>query len=177
MRRVVIGHDAAGKAVFTSDGEPPVQVVHAGGGLQIAKLWGTEGVPTLPAATADPTLQPHPYFPGPGGTRFVVVHFPPAAASEQALARGVDIDQATRNFLDQLPGLGELMEPDHPGMHASHSVDYGIVLAGEIDLELDDGLKKRLRAGDCYILNGGRHAWHNPGTETCTLAVVVVGAT
>jgi mannose-6-phosphate isomerase-like protein (cupin superfamily) len=176
MRRLVTGHTAAGKAVFTSDGAPPFQVAHEGGGLQIAKLWGTEDVPTLPGPSGDPTLQPHKFFPGPGGTRFLVVHIPPASAAEQALARGVDMNQATQKLLDSLPDLGEVMEADHPGMHTSHTIDYGIILAGEVDLELDDGVKKRLKAGDFYIQNGTRHAWNNPGTETCVLVAVVVGA-
>ena len=176
MRRLVTGHTPTGKSVFVADGEPPFQVSHEAGGLQVVKLWGTETVPELPEAAGDPTLAPHQFFPGPGGTRFLIVRIPPASAAEEAARRGVDLADASRKLLDQLPGLGEVMEPDHPGMHTSQTIDYGVVLAGEIDLELDDGVRKRLKAGDFYVQNGTRHAWSNPGTETCVLGVVVIGA-
>jgi len=48
-------------------------------------------------------------------------------------------------------------------MHASHTVDYGVVLSGEVDLELDDGVVKRLKAGDCFVQNGTLHAWAESG--------------
>jgi mannose-6-phosphate isomerase-like protein (cupin superfamily) len=133
-------------------------------------------VPAVPAAGGDPTLARHTYFPDPGGTRFFVVRFPPAAAAESAAARGVDVAAATSRFFDQFPGLGDVMEADHPGMHASKTVDYLVILAGEIDLELDDGATRRLRAGDVVVQNGTRHAWKNPGSVDCVLAGVVVGA-
>jgi len=56
-------------------------------------------------------------------------------------------------------------------MHTTDSVDYVLVLDGEVWLELDDGELTRLRAGDTVIQNGTRHAWRNQGTESVTLAV------
>lgn len=176
MRRVVTGHDAQGRAVFISDQQAPRQIDNAAGGLSITELWGNETTPRIPVAQEDPTLKPHLYFPQPAGSRFVLVRWPAPAAAEQAAARGVDLQAAAAAFLAQLPGLGEVMEPDHPGMHASQSVDYGYVIAGEIDLELDDGVKKRLRAGDCFVQNGTRHCWQNPGPAECVMLAVVIGA-
>lgn len=177
MKRVVTGHDRAGKSVFVSEGEPPNQKAHAASGFSITEIWSAEEVPQLPAPGGDPTLERHQYFPGPGGTRFVLVRFPPTAVAEQAAARGVDMVAATQEFFARFPGLAELMEADHPGMHASQTVDYGVVLAGEVELELDDGTVKRLKAGDCFVQNGTRHAWRNPGAVECVMAAVVVGAT
>ncbi len=151
MKRLVTGHDQSGKSVFVSEGESLRQVAHAAGGFCITQVWATEEVPVLPAPGGDPTLERHQFFPGPGGTRFLIARFPPAAAAEQAAARGVDAEAASQEFFAHFPGLAELMEPDNPGMHASHTVDYGVVLSGEIDLELDDGVVKRLKAGDCYV--------------------------
>jgi mannose-6-phosphate isomerase-like protein (cupin superfamily) len=176
MKRVVTGHDRSGKSVFVSEGEPPKQVSHAAGGIEITEVWGTDEVPVVPASSQDPTTFRHQYFPDPAGTRFVVVRFRPAAEAERAAARGVDVAAATKEFFDQFPGLGDLMEADHPGMHASRTVDYIIVLSGEIDLELDDGATRRLKAGDCVVQNGTRHAWRNPGSVDCVLGGVVVGA-
>lgn len=72
------------------------------------------------------------------------------------------------------PGIADLMEPD--GMHTTPTVDYGLVLQGEIVLELDDGRCTRLSAGDLVIQNGTRHAWRNRSGEPVTMAFVLVGA-
>jgi quercetin dioxygenase-like cupin family protein len=61
-------------------------------------------------------------------------------------------------------------------MHASVTIDYGFVVSGQVELELDDGVKKTLRTGDCVVQNGTRHRWHNAGTETCRTVFTVVGA-
>jgi mannose-6-phosphate isomerase-like protein (cupin superfamily) len=176
MRRIVTGHDDQGKAIFVSDGAPTKDVANEAGGIHITEVWGTESVPVVPAPSGDPTVVRHPYFPEVGGTRFFIVRFPPASAAARAAAAGVDIAAASKKFFDQFPGLADVMEPDHPGMHASQSVDYLVILEGEIDLELDDGVKRRLKAGDLVVQNGTRHAWSNPGSVDCVLAGVVVGA-
>jgi len=69
-----------------------------------------------------------------------------------------------------------VLEPDHPGMHTTDTVDYDVVLSGEVWLELDDGAEVHLKPGDCVVQNGTRHAWHNKTDQPCTLAVVLVGA-
>jgi quercetin dioxygenase-like cupin family protein len=61
-------------------------------------------------------------------------------------------------------------------MHRTQSLDYGIVLRGEVDLELDDGKKTRLRAGDVVVQRGTIHAWVNPGPEVCRIAFILLGA-
>ena len=74
------------------------------------------------------------------------------------------------------PGIAEHFEPGNPGMHTTDSVDYVVVLAGEVWLELDDGARTRLGPGDTVVQNGTRHAWRNLSAEPVTLAVVNVGA-
>jgi quercetin dioxygenase-like cupin family protein len=61
-------------------------------------------------------------------------------------------------------------------MHATATVDYGIVLTGEIVLELDDGHCTPLSAGDIVIQNGTRHAWRNRSGLAATMAFVLIGA-
>ena len=124
-----------------SEGESPRQAAHAAGGFCLTQVWATEEVPVLPAPGGDPTLERYLFFSGPGGTPFLIARFPAAAA------RGVDAEAANQEFFAHFPGLAELMEPVNPGMHASHTVDYGVVLSGEVDLELDDRVVKRLKAG------------------------------
>ena len=64
---------------------------------------------------------------------------------------------------------------DHPFMHRTKSIDYAIVLAGEIDMLLDDS-KVHLKAGDIMVQQGTNHAWVNTGKETCRIAFVLIGA-
>jgi len=61
-------------------------------------------------------------------------------------------------------------------MHTSDTVDWDLGISGEVWLELDDGKEVLLRAGDCVIQQGTRHAWHNRSSEPCVLAVAIVGA-
>jgi quercetin dioxygenase-like cupin family protein len=81
---------------------------------------------------------------------------------------------ATMN--ERLPGLLDAMEPDHPGMHTTDTIDFDIVLSGDVWLELDDGAEVKLSTGDCVIQNGTRHAWHNRSNAPTTMASALIGA-
>jgi quercetin dioxygenase-like cupin family protein len=177
MRRVVTGHDASGKSVFVSDAEPPRGVALRGvPRFRIDEIWSAVGVPALPAPSGEPTTRPHPFFPAPGGTGFLVVTFAPESDVTRAAESGVDVAAAQREFYEAFPGLAATMEPNAPGMHTSQTIDYGVVIRGEVWLELDDGAKCLLKPGDCVIQNGTRHAWHNTSNQECVMAFVVVGA-
>jgi mannose-6-phosphate isomerase-like protein (cupin superfamily) len=63
----------------------------------------------------------------------------------------------------------------HPGMHRTHTLDYCVVLSGEIYVVLDEG-EVLLRAGDCLVQRGTRHAWSNRTEEPCIIAFVLVAA-
>lgn len=75
-----------------------------------------------------------------------------------------------------LPGLVETFEPDSPGMHTTDSVDYDVVLEGEIVLELDDGQTVALKKHDVVVQHGTRHAWRNVSDGPVTMLFVLVGA-
>ena len=178
MKRVVTGRDSSGKSVFVSEG-PPVKGAAMRGvpSFRIDVVWGTEGVPTLPPTPGDPTTAGQRFFPQAGGTRFLVVRFPPAADLEAAVANGADMAAAESEFNANFPGLAESMEgPQAPGMHTTHTVDYGVVISGEMHLELDDGKQVHLRPGDCVVQNGTRHAWRNLSGREAVMAFVAVGA-
>jgi quercetin dioxygenase-like cupin family protein len=83
---------------------------------------------------------------------------------------------AVEELRQKLPGMMEVLEMDHPGMHTTDTVDFDVVISGEVYLELDDGAEVLLTAGDCVIQNGTRHAWHNRSSEKCVVAVTLVGA-
>lgn len=68
------------------------------------------------------------------------------------------------------------MEPENPGVHTTNSVDIDIVLAGEVGLELDDGVEAVLRTGDMVVQNAGLHRWHNRGSIPAVLAAFLESA-
>jgi mannose-6-phosphate isomerase-like protein (cupin superfamily) len=108
-----------------------------------------------------------------GGSTFIVVTFPPDAVMMSPDFRP---DLAGPEHLVAAPGIAETFEMENPGMHTTPTVDYGIVLSGNVTLELDDGATVNLSAGDTFVQHGARHAWRNPNSEPTTVAFVMVGA-
>jgi mannose-6-phosphate isomerase-like protein (cupin superfamily) len=171
VRRVVTGHDGNGKAVFASDQhvDPVTVALIPGGAFHL--LWGADQPPTFPddgAATPQPT-----YFPAVGGYRFGMFTVPPATASA---AGELDLEAALAEVEEKLPGLVSYMEPENPGMHTTDTIDFEVVLSGEVILELDDGAEKVLRPGDTVVQNGTRHRWSNRGSEPAVVALFLTGA-
>ncbi len=171
VRRVVTGHDSDGKAVFASDGlVDPVTVALIPGG-EFHLLWGGDQPPTFPD-DGTPTAQPT-YFPPLGGYRFGLFTVPPRSAAAPA---ELDLEAALAEVEEKLPGLVAHMEADNPGMHTTDTIDFEVVLSGEVILELDDGAETVLRPGDTVVQNGTRHRWGNRGSEPAVVAVFLTGA-
>ncbi|WP_405524050.1 cupin domain-containing protein [Streptomyces canus] len=172
MRRVVTGHDENGKSVVVSDGPVPRSREFTSLPGWVSRLpWATDTGEPVSRAGEDPTPKVTSLLPAPGGTRFIILTFPPQAAFADPAFDPVAYDREQRA---DSPGIAELIEPD--GMHATPTVDYGIVLGGEIVLELDDGNCTLLSAGDIVIQNGTRHAWRNRSGQPVTVAFVLIGA-
>jgi mannose-6-phosphate isomerase-like protein (cupin superfamily) len=169
-RRVVTGQNAEGKAVFVVDEEVAPVTVGLMPGLEFRPVWGADDRVVLPTDGAPPSAPA--YFPPAGGFRFAFVTLPPEGSGAPA---AIDVEAALAEVEAKLPGLVEHMEPDHPGMHTTDTVDFDVVISGELWLELDDGAEVHLKAGDCVVQNGTRHAWHNRSSQPCTLAVALVG--
>ena len=173
IRRIVTGHDAQGNAVFVSDADTPRAVAFRNfPGHAFAQVWATRANAKVPHRDGDPTVTGGSVAPEPGGTSLLVVTFPPDAV----MANPLDPAAAGAELASALPGLIERFEPDNPGMHATDSIDYGIVLDGEIWLELDHGAEKLVRTGDIVVQNGTRHAWRNKTDKPVTVAFVLIGA-
>jgi mannose-6-phosphate isomerase-like protein (cupin superfamily) len=171
MRRVVTGTDGAGASVFTDDEEVEPLTVALMPGASVVKVWGTDEPVVLPVDGRPPAAPQ--YMPPPHGFRFVVVTLGPKDAKPPA---DLDMTAAAAEMETKLPGLAALMEPDHPGTHTTDSVDWDVIISGEVWLELDHGERKLLRAGDCVVLNGTRHSWHNESDQPCTMISAVIGA-
>ncbi len=171
VRRVVTGHDQAGKAVFVSDTEVEPITTALLHGSEFHRLWGGDRTSVFPDDGAPPS-QPG-YFPPIGGFRFGMFSLPPGSHVRPPVA---DREAAFREVEEKLPGLLTFMEPDAPGMHTTPTIDFEVVLEGEVWLELDDGREVHLRTGDTVVQNGTRHAWRNKSDKIARLAVFIVGA-
>lgn len=171
IRRVVTGHDANGNAVFVDDGEVDPITIALLPGAEFYRVWGADGSLQFPDDGAPPAS--HTYFPPVGGFRFGL--FTVVPDSESGL-EGLDVDAAIPELDEKLPGLRNYLEPDHPGMHTTATVDCEFVVSGRCVLELDNGATRELRPGDTVVQNGTRHAWRNPYDEPCLMVVVIVGA-
>ena len=171
IRCVVTGQTGTGKSVFVRDGAVDPVTLALLPGFEFHRVWGSERAPELPSG-GDEVLPPR-YFPGKGGFRFGFFTIPPET---QTIVEGIDMASALGEMQRKLPGMAEVLEFDHPGMHTTDTVDFDVVLSGEVYLELDDGAEALLKAGDCVVQNGTRHAWHNRSKEKCVIAVTLVGA-
>jgi len=140
-------------------------------GMSESLLWSTRADDPLVDAP-DQALRMRRRLPGAGETVFVVVTFPPddvfASNDFDALRAGAEQRLVT-------PDLADLFEPDAPGMHTTPTIDYVVVVAGEIWLDLGDGELVHLGQGDTVVQNATRHGWRNLSTKPATLAVVMVG--
>lgn len=165
IRRVVTGHDQNGRSVIASDATAHGVRTHDLPGVELTPLWSSDDLMTYPDDGS-----PRPagaFFAPPGGFRFAEFVIDPDDAP-------VRVGQGSA--LTEFPGLLENFDPDVPGMHRSATVDLLYVIEGRVMLELDDGSRTELRAGDCVVQSGTMHAWRNPFERPCRVLATIVGA-
>src|SRR4051812_9772634 len=162
VRRIVTGH-RDGKSVVLFDSAAPNQKLRQASGLVSTLLWVTEETPADISGTQDRSLREIGVPPPPNGTIFRVVDFPPEGTAR------------SRDAILKEMGVSDAGGARHATMHRTRSVDYAIVLEGEIDMLLDDS-EVRLKAGDVLVQQATNHAWVNRGAQTCRMAFVLVDA-
>ncbi|HVP47422.1 MAG TPA: cupin domain-containing protein [Bryobacteraceae bacterium] len=171
IRCVVTGQNESGKAVFVRDWPAEPITVSLLPGFEFHRLWGSDSVQKLPSAGN--ARLPGRYFPPTGGFRFGLFTIPPETHEG---AHAGDVFATFAELQQKLPGMAEVLEPGNPGMHTTDTVDFDVIVSGEVYLELDDGAEVLLKAGDCVVQNGTRHAWRNRSPQNCVIAVTLVGA-
>ena len=172
IRRVVTGHDLQGRAVLTSDGPLPMVVeLAAVAGTVFHEVWSTSGSPASIDNGPDPTLGPLLLPPPSLGTRIRFVDIPPDTA--EFLQHGAKrIRDAFQQIGDPNASTVHAASP-HPLMHRTESVDYGVVIEGEIVLVLDDS-EVLLQQGSVVIQRGTNHAWANRSGRLCRMLFMLV---
>ena len=169
VRRVVTGHDAQGRSMVLMDSlAPNVKEIPSMPGLAITDLWETTEAPARNEGSADSADRLVRLEPPRNGTILRIVEFPPDAhwRNRTDAREAFDAIQATH-------------APDRsssdPMMHKTLTVDYIVVLKGEIHAILDRG-ETLLRAGDVLVQRGTNHSWSVRGSEPCVIAAVLVSA-
>ena len=174
LRRIVTGHDAQGEAVIQSDAPPPrIHQVGGEGGAWFYEVWNTRATPApIDAASGEPAEGGVVLAPPANGTRIRVVDFPPETAQTASLTA----EQARAHFAE----IGAADASRHTGaatrhafMHRTQSIDYGIILDGEIVLIMDKG-ETTVRAGDIVVQRGTNHGWANRADRVCRVAFVLI---
>jgi mannose-6-phosphate isomerase-like protein (cupin superfamily) len=168
IRRVVTGLDANDKSVVIFDSRMPLQPGPYG--LQAANLWVTNSFPLGFSFKDDTAAIPVGISPLDNGTKFRVVEFPPLDAATEAKMEPGFLMKAVGPVA---PARG--LPVTHPLMHRTRSVDYAVVLSGEIDMMLDDTMV-HLKPGDTIVQQATNHAWVNHGKETCRILFVLMDA-
>jgi len=171
VRRIVTGHDAQGRSVVQEDG-PPARVATLGGesGTTFHEVWSTRSTPApIDRASGEPAEPGISLLPPARGTRIRILDIPPDDGSLAALPR-----EAIRTLFEAI-GAGHALaeDPPHPLMHRTETVDYGIVLEGELVLILDES-ETLVRAGDIVVQRGTSHAWANRSGSNARIAFVLI---
>ena len=170
-RRVVTGHNADGKSIFITDEATPHVFQRSPGSAIVMELWETHSTPADNRGNDDAIARGFRLPPPKNGSVFRIIEYPPDSARLKALA-------AERAGPDD--GSGWLQAADkggarHLGFHKTSSVDYAIVLSGEIYALMDEG-EVLLKAGDVLIQRGTNHAWSNRTDDPCYVAFVLIDA-
>ncbi len=169
VRRVLTGHTPEGKSTFMADGYAPnVKEMPSFPGLALTDLWETSGAPASNAGHADAADRPIKLEPPAKGTILRIVEFPPDANRPQGL-------DGREGFKAIGASHAQDRHSSDPMMHQTRTVDYIIVLKGEIYAIMETG-EKLLRAGDILVQRGTNHSWSVRGNEPCIVAAVLVNA-
>lgn len=175
ITRVVTGHSPDGRSILAEVGPLPTVVeITAIPGTVFHEVWSTAESPARVANDGDPTLGALVLPPPPGGTRIRLVDIPPD--TEDFLKSGAGrMGEAFEQIGDKAASTVKESSP-HPLMHRTESIDYGIVIEGEMTLVLDDG-EALLKPGSVVIQRGTNHAWANRSGKMCRMLFVLVSGT
>lgn len=174
VRRVVTGHDPQGRAIIQDDGAV-ARVRQVGGavGPMFHEVWNTRATPApIDAASGEPLEEGIGLAPPKNGTRIRVLDIPPEGEG----IRNMTAEEAKAHFAEI--GAGDASNAAQAGakhalMHRTETIDYGIVIEGELVLIMDEG-ETTVRAGDIVVQRGTNHGWANRSDSDCRIAFILI---
>ncbi len=170
IRRIVTGHDAKGRSIFIMDGDATIPSGRNSAGTSVVELWQTDCAPADNTGNVDPTDHPYRLPPPSHGSVFRVVEYPPDKQRFAALkAQQWSADAKDQGY------KRDTANTRHAGFHKTDTIDYAIVLDGEIYALMDEG-EKLMKAGDVLIQRGTSHAWSNRTDRPARVAFVLIDA-
>ena len=164
-RRIVTGIDSEGRSFFQEDGETPGYLDL--GAFIDEEIWIDDPIAAETEYVDPASAEKFDLVPPQGGSRARIFTFMPD--------KGQSYDSEVISKAAQRFNTGEAMDPENPGMHTTATIDYGIVLSGNITLELDEGSRK-LGPGDIVVQRATAHAWRNYSDQPCTMLFVLIGS-
>jgi mannose-6-phosphate isomerase-like protein (cupin superfamily) len=170
IRRVVTGHDENGVAKVIMDGDAECILSRPNRpGVTLTNLWQADRTPAQMERHDDPVEGPLVLHPPKNGSVFRIVQFDP---EDPEVLKNLDGAAA---FAEMGAGANVVQGARHPFMHRTDSLDYAVILTGEIYMMMDED-EVLLKAGDTVVQQGTNHAWSNRGTEPCQIAFILVDA-
>ncbi|HZZ69113.1 MAG TPA: cupin domain-containing protein [Phenylobacterium sp.] len=171
VRRILTGVNGAGRSCIVEDGVSPAMLTMDGrDGYRNNNLWRTLGADE-PVDAPDTVMAQAGVLPPPGGTVIRVIDIPPEAADPEEQRRATDaVFKAMFADADHHAGHAR-----HPGMHTTDTIDYAILLQGELVAVMDED-ETVMRAGDILIQRGTRHAWANRSGQIARICFVLTDA-
>jgi mannose-6-phosphate isomerase-like protein (cupin superfamily) len=169
IRRVVTGHkDGVATVIMDSEATSILQRPNRPG-VTLTNLWQVDSIPAKMERHDDPVDGPLILHPPKDGSIFRIVQFDPEDPEVLATLDGKSA------FAEMGAGANVVEGARHPFMHRTDSVDYAVVLTGEIYMMMDED-ECLLKAGDTVVQQGTNHAWSNRGTQPCQIAFILVDA-
>ena len=168
VRRIVTVDDEEGKSVAIADGpSPDVRTDPARPGYSSTRIWVTDRTPARIKGVRETLDTPHTIEPPPGGSVCRVVTFPP----DESFRGKVGAREVQAFFAAMGSPRASTYGPDapHPYMQKTRTLDFCLVIEGEITLVLDHE-EVQLKAGDTVVQRGTNHAWSNRSGKPCTIA-------
>ena len=170
VQRFVTGHTTDGKSCFIMEGSAPTVFEMRAGGTVVTELWETHETPADNTGSQEVTDHDKRLPPPNGGSVFRIVEYPPDSIRLAALR------EHSGEHDDKKDGyVRDYSNTRHPGFHKTHSIDYAIVLDGEIHAIMDEG-ERLMRAGDVLVQRGTNHAWSNRTDKPARVAFVLIDA-
>lgn len=171
VRRIVTGHSPDGAAIIQEDGAAPrMQQIGGAIGPMFHEIWNTRATPApIDPASGEPHEEGIVLAPPQNGTRIRVLDIPPEGDTLAELTE----EERVAHFAEIGAGDAVAKSDRHAFMHRTETIDYGIVLEGEVVLIMDEG-ETTVRAGDIVIQRGTNHGWANRSNANCRIAFVLI---